>query len=67
MSQLVGVFGQDGSEVADKLIAMWETLHSQDVVKANFQASKPWLVSSSFEYESLIPHVRHKVHQCGPL
>jgi asparagine synthase (glutamine-hydrolysing) len=49
MSQLVGVFSQDGSEVADKLIAMLETLHSQDVVKVNFQAGKPWLVSSSFE------------------
>ena len=49
MSQLVGVFSQDGSEVADKLVAMVETLHSQDVAKANFQAGKPWSVSSSFE------------------
>jgi asparagine synthase (glutamine-hydrolysing) len=49
MSQLVGVFSQDGSDVADKLIAMLETLHSQNVVKTNFQAGKPWLVSSSFK------------------
>jgi len=49
MSQLVGVFSQDGRGVADKLIAMLETLHSQNVVKTNFQAGKPWLVSSSFE------------------
>jgi len=49
MSQLVGIFSQDGREVADKLITMVETLHSQDVAKANFQTGKPWSVSSSFE------------------
>jgi len=49
MSQLVGIFSQDGSEVADKLVTMVETLHSQDVAKANFQTGKPWSVSSSFE------------------
>jgi len=50
MSQLVGVFGQDGRGVADKLITMVETLHHQDVAKANFQTGeRPWSVSSSFE------------------
>ena len=50
MSQLVGVFGQDGSEGRDKLTTMLEAFHPQHATKANSDSNDhQWLLSSSFE------------------
>jgi len=50
MSQLVGVFGQDGSEGRDKLVTMLETFHPHHDGKANSENNEHrWLLSSSFE------------------
>ncbi len=47
MSQLVGVFSQDGSEGRDKLTTMLETLHPQHATKANSDSNEhQWLLSS---------------------
>jgi len=50
MSQLVGVFSQDGSEGRDKLTTMLEAFHPQHATKANSDSNDhQWLLSSSFE------------------
>jgi len=50
MSQLVGVFSQDGSEGRDKLTTMLEAFHPQHATKANSDSNEhQWLLSSSFE------------------
>jgi len=50
MSQLVGVFGQDGSEGRDKLTTMLETFYPHHDGKANSENNDhQWLRSSSFE------------------
>jgi len=50
MSQLVGVFSQNGSEGRDKLTTMLEAFHPQHATKANSGSNEhQWLLSSSFE------------------
>ena len=50
MSQLVGVFSQDGSEARDKLVTMLETFYPHHDGKANSENNEHrWLLSSSFE------------------
>jgi len=50
MSQLVGVFSQDGSEGRDKLTTMLEAFRPQHATKANSDSNEhQWLLSSSFE------------------